>query len=80
MFRGLANGDYANVFTTLSMRNGYDLVLQQTQGEESALTLGLAGVFSSESKPAEDFLSIAKVDAVLFQVDASFRLAPSGHA
>jgi hypothetical protein len=43
MFCGLANGNYANVFTTLSMRNGHDLVLQQTQGEESALTIGHAG-------------------------------------
>jgi hypothetical protein len=80
MFHGLANRNYANVFTTLSMRNGHDLVLQQTQGEESALTIGLAGVFCGESKPAEDLLSIAKVDAVLFQVCASFRLVPSEHA
>jgi hypothetical protein len=68
MFCGLTNGNYANVFTTLSMRNGHGLVMQQTQGEESALTIGLAGVFSSESKPAEDLLGIAKIDAVLFQV------------
>src|ERR1700758_3287926 len=38
MFCGLRNGNYANVFTTLRMRNGQDLVMQQTQGEESALT------------------------------------------
>src|ERR1700751_751049 len=75
MFCGLTNGNYANVFTTLSMRNGH-LVMQQTQGEESAFTIGLAGVFSSESKPAEDLLGIAEVDAVLFQVGASFRLVP----
>jgi hypothetical protein len=68
MFRGLANGNNANVFTTLSMRNGRSLVLQQTQGKGSTLTIGLTGVFSSESKPAEDLLGIAKVDAVLFQV------------
>jgi hypothetical protein len=80
MFRGLANGDYANVFTTLSMRNGHDLIPQHTQGEQSALTIGLAGVFSGESKPAEDLLSIAKVDAVLCQVGASFRLVPSENA
>jgi hypothetical protein len=54
MFRGLANGTCANVFTTLGMRNGHDLVLKQTQVEESALTIGLAGVFSSENEPAED--------------------------
>jgi hypothetical protein len=45
-----------------------------------ALTIGLAGVFSRECKPAEDLLGIAKVDAVLFQVGASFRLVPSEHA
>src|ERR1700731_4441563 len=39
MVCGLTNGNYANVFTTLSMRNGHDLVMQQTQGEESALTI-----------------------------------------
>jgi len=76
MFCGLTNGNYANVFTTLSMRNGHDLFMQQTQGEESAFTIGLAGVFSSESKPAEDLLGIAEVDAVFFQVGASFRLVP----
>src|SRR6201997_2474996 len=47
---GLANRDYANVFTTLSMRNGHDLILEQAQGEESALPIGFPGVFSSESK------------------------------
>jgi len=77
---GLTNGNYANVFTTLSTRNGHDLVMQQTQGEESAFTIGLAGALSSESKPAEDLLGIAEVDAVLFQVGASFRLVPSEHA
>jgi hypothetical protein len=68
MFCGLRNGNYANVFTTLSMRNGHDLVMQQTQGEDSALTKGLAGALGSEGKPAEDLLGIAKIDTVLFQV------------
>jgi hypothetical protein len=80
MFRGLANGNYANVFTTLSMRNGHDLAVQQTQGEESALTTVLASVFNSEGKPAEDLLSIAKVDAVLFQIGTSCRLVPTEQA
>jgi len=39
MFRALRNGNSANVFTALSARNGHDLVLQQTQGEELALTI-----------------------------------------
>jgi hypothetical protein len=46
--------------------------MQQTQGEESAFTIGLAGVFSSESKPAEDLLGIAEVDAVLFRLARRF--------
>jgi hypothetical protein len=57
------------------MRNGHDLVLQQTQGEESALTIGLADIFSSESKPAEDLLSIAKAMPCFFRLARRFASA-----
>jgi hypothetical protein len=80
MFSGLANGNYADVFTTLSMRNRHDLILKQAKGEESAFTICLTGVLSSKSKPAEYLPGIAKVDAVLVQVGASIRLVLSEHA
>ena len=54
------------------MRNERDLVIQQSQGEESVFTIGLAGVFSSESRPSEDLLGIAKIDAVLFSLVRRF--------
>ena len=54
------------------MRNGHDLVMQQSQSEESAFTIGLAGVFSSESRPSEDLLGISKIDAVLFRLVRRF--------
>jgi hypothetical protein len=34
--------------------------------KESALIISLAGVSGGESRPAEDRLGIAKIDAVLF--------------
>jgi hypothetical protein len=77
IFRGLANGDDADVLTTLSVRNGHNLISSKPKVRNRRFPIILAGVFGGEGKPTEDLLSIAKVDAMLLQISLSFRYIPS---
>jgi len=52
---------------------------RRPKGEESTFPIRLTGVFGGERKPAEDFLSVAKVDAMLPEIGLSFCLIPSEH-
>jgi len=59
------------------MYNRDHLIFKETEGQEASLSVCLTRILSGQRKAMEDLLSVHKVDAMLAQVGATFRLVPT---
>lgn len=79
MFSCLANGNNPDLLATLGVRDRYDLVLEQTEGQESLFSVSFAIVLGRESQAQKYFLRVGKIDVVLAEILVPLGLVPDEH-